>query len=132
MANSFRGEVPLTIGGKTITLKFNAEALYEFEELLGNALTYYFIDENAKKKLGMSFLVKGLYAACAHYGDERPSLKTIMRWFDEEDFDYKEVLTAVVNGVTLAMNFKKGQKKKVEAESPTSAGAGPAAENSES
>ena len=98
MANPYRGEAAITIGGKERTLKFDHNALADLEDLLGGRSVLKIIRNG---EVGSSFLRTAIAVGLRHESLVKPTL--VGKWLSESPERYSQHASAVLKAITLAI-----------------------------
>lgn len=85
MKNKTRPDIPIEIGGKKRHLRFDLNAMAEFEEATGTPLT----GENISKVMsqGGAKALRALLWACLLHEDENLTLKEVGSWVNLKDIN---------------------------------------------
>lgn len=107
------GEVYVTLGGGRKKLKFNFRALYELEQLEGQAVASLFKEGEIEKNLGVKFISHALF--CGLFWVNKGKRHTLAKILDTMDpAELKQYAEICMNGITEALSGKTSEQAKKE------------------
>lgn len=99
MANALRGEVALEVGGKTYKLKYNTNAICEFESVMGCGLI-----ELGQMARSIKSVRAMIWSGLQEFHPE-VTLKQVSAWFDE--YGVEKFMEPMSKMIDLAHDDKK-------------------------
>jgi hypothetical protein len=98
MANSFRGEVPIKIGGKGRTLRLGQNEIADLEDALGGRSVLTILRTG---DIGVRFVRAAIAIGVRH--EARVSVERVGAWMDEEPERFGEFVSIILKAVLLAL-----------------------------
>lgn len=107
------GEVYVTLAGGRKKLKYNFRALYELEQLEGQAVASLFKEGEVEKNVGIKFISHALY--CGLFWVEKGKRHTLAKILEVMDpTELQQYAKICMNGITEALSGKTSEQHEKE------------------